>query len=185
MRQMIKRKPLTADWRGFQFYDHPRPYGRVLVQLRLHFADRGGEKLGLCGGRRLFGQQLLGSGDGDVDGGSADGADGVFFGLLDLLFRKSRAAGDEFFRLLLGFFGQRCGFAFSGGDDAGGFGFGFLALALIFGQQVLGLFTQALRFSQLVLNVLRALVQRLGEHARNLEVSDQDEEENETDESEK
>ena len=155
------------------------------VQLRLHFADGVGEKFGLCGSRCLFRQQLLGGGDGDVDGGGTDGADGVFFGLLDLLFRKGRTAGDEFFRLLPGFFRQRCCFAFSGSNDTCGFGFCFLALALIFGQQVLSLFTQALGFGQLVLDVLGALIQRLGEHARNLEIGDQNEEKDEADESEK
>ncbi len=133
----------------------------------------------------FFGNELLGSCNGDVHGGGTNGADGVFFCLLDLLFRQGRAADDEFFRLLLGFGGQGGRFAFGSGNDAGCFSFGFLALALVFGQQVLCLFAQTLGFGQLVLNVLRALVQRLGEHARNLEIGDQDEEKDKTDKSEK
>ncbi|MOA70265.1 hypothetical protein D3C78_1990110 [compost metagenome] len=50
---------------------------------------------------------------------------------------------------------------------------------------MLCLFAQTLGFGQFVLNVLCALVQRLGEHARNLEIGDQDEEKDKTDESEK
>lgn len=132
-----------------------------LVQLRLHFANGVGEKFGLCGSGGLFGNELLGSCNGDVHGGGTNGADGVFFGLLDLLFRQGRAADDEFFRLLLCFGSQGGRFAFGSGNDASCFSFGFLALALIFGQQVLCLFAQTLGFGQFVLNVLRALVQRL------------------------
>ena len=71
---------------------------------------------------------------------------GVGFGLLDLLFRQGRAAGDEFVCLLLGFGGQHFSFAFGSGNDVGGFRFGFLALALVFNEQGLGFGAQALGF---------------------------------------
>ena len=77
---------------------------------------------------------------------------------------------------LCGFLDQQLGLALGGGDDVGGFLFGFLALLLIFGEQLLRLLAQAARLVELVADLGGALVQRLGDHARHLHVDDDAEE---------
>ena len=95
------------------------------------------------------------------------------FGLADLLLGKCGAAGDIFFGLLVRVLGDAGRFALGGGDDVGRFLLRLpCACFWIFGEQLLGLFAQSLRLVQLVADLGGAVVERLGHHARHLQVDD-------------
>src|SRR5690606_25208716 len=98
--------------------------------------------------------------DGYVDGARANLVDSLALGAGDLLFRKRGATGDIVLRLLLRFLDERFSLAARSGDDFGCFLLGFLALALEFGQQLLGFLTQAACLFELVPDAGGALVER-------------------------
>jgi hypothetical protein len=106
-------------------------------------------------------------------------------GLLDLLLGKRVAARDEFVGLLTSFLGQGRGFTLGDSHDLRGFRFGFLALALVFGEQGLRFLAQTLGFVEFLADVGGALVERLRHHARHLQVNDQGQEDDESDKCEK
>ena len=110
---------------------------KLQFELGFDFLQRRLEQLGARLGVDLVAEQLAGGLDGDVDGACADFVDRLALGLGDLLLGKRGAARDIVLGLLLRFVEQHVGFALGRGDDVGGFLLGFLALALIFGQQLL------------------------------------------------
>src|SRR5690606_1496260 len=102
-------------------------------------------------------------------------------GLADLLLGKGGAARHIVLGLLLRFRNQQARLALGGVDDVGGLLLGFLALALVLGQQLLGLLAQAPGFVQLAPDALGAIVERLRDHGRRLHVEDDRRENDETD----
>src|SRR5690606_28695561 len=151
------------------------------VELGLDLAQRRLEQRGAGAGLDLVGEQLAGGLDGDVDGAAAHLGHRVALGLGDLLLGQRRAARDIVLALLLGFGDQRARLALGGGDDVARLLLGFLALALVLGQQLLRLVTQAPRLVEIVADALGAGVERLAHCRRRAEIDDEGEEEDEAD----
>ena len=80
--------------------------------------------------------------NGDVDGVGSDLIHRLAFGLGDLLLGQRGATRDIFLGLLLGLADQQFRLVFRCRDDVVGFLLGFLALALVFRQEVLRFLAQ-------------------------------------------
>ena len=130
----------------------------------------------------IVGEKLAGGLDGDVDSAGAHFVDGLALGLCDLLLGDRGAARDIVLGLLVRFAEQHLRLALGRGHDVGGFLLGFLALLLVLGEQRLRFLAQPARLVEVGADLGGAGIERLGDHARHLQIDDDAEEDDESDE---
>ena len=118
------------------------------MQLGIHLADGLVDQLVGLGRGHLLGDHVAGRLNGDGHSLVAHFFHSRSFCRRDLTFGCRDTTGDGFFQIFAGFFGRDCGFFLGCGDDPVSLFLNFFLLALVAGQQGLGLFAQGAGFFQ-------------------------------------